>query len=52
MSDPQCGNGRYCDGGMCRNKRRNGEPCSADRECLLGVCLPPLLGGAKVCVAL
>jgi hypothetical protein len=49
MNDGQCGNGRYCEGGMCHPKRRTGESCENSRQCLLGLCA--VLLGSRICVA-
>ena len=48
--DDQCTDGAYCEYGNCRPKKRTGETCAENRECLFNRCvgLPDL----KVCVAL
>ena len=49
-ADDQCTDGAWCDNGICRPKKRTGETCAENRECLFNRCvgLPDL----KVCVAL
>jgi hypothetical protein len=49
-ADDQCTDGAYCENGTCRPKKRTGETCNENRECLFNRCvgLPDL----KVCVAL
>jgi hypothetical protein len=49
QNDNQCENNFYCDGGTCRPKRRTGDRCMNNNECLLGLCVEVL--GLKVCVA-
>jgi hypothetical protein len=46
--DNQCADQAYCDDGTCQARRRPGEACSEDRQCLLGICSPLL----RACLAL
>jgi hypothetical protein len=49
-ADDQCTDGAYCENANCRPKKRTGETCTENRECLYNRCVG--LADLKLCVAL